>query len=151
MKLELLFEGEYVYGGALEVVVSPFDEDKCVQLFGGGDGRVWGDVVTGPVEWVNAPRFRSDGVFTPNVRGLIRTEDGARLRYDTQGFSEMTRPETPNLRRIVATIRFYSKAETLSWLNTAVAIEEGMIDVSTGLIRTRAYLCRHDFAMPEDE
>ncbi len=151
MKLEHLFDGDYLYTGALELVVSPFDENKRMQLFGGGDGRVRGERIRGAVEWENAPRFRSDGVFTPNVRGLILCEDGGRIRYETQGFSEPPDPAHPTLRRIVASVRFYSKVDSFAWLNTILGLEEGVIDVSTGRIRTRVLACRHDYELPASE
>ena len=31
------------------------------------------------VRWTNYPRMREDGVWTPDLRGVIRTEDGAEV------------------------------------------------------------------------
>jgi hypothetical protein len=151
MNLIPLFDGEYVYSGSLEVVVSPHDEEKKLQLFGGGDGRVRGERLSGTVEWLNAPTFRKDGVLLPNVRGLIKTEDGARVRYETQGYSYVVPDRPPNFRSIVASVRFYSKAEQYQWLNTLVGLEEGIINVANGRIVTRVYQCDHtyDLELPE--
>jgi hypothetical protein len=149
VKLIPLFEGEYVYSGSLEVVVSPHDEEKKLQLYGGGDGRVEGERITGTVEWLNAPTFRKDGVLVPNVRGLIRTEDGARVRYETQGYSYPVPDRPPNLRSIVASVRFYSKAKNYQWVNTLVGMEEGIIDVATGRIKTKMHQCENTFELPE--
>jgi hypothetical protein len=47
-----------------------------------GFGHGWG-VVAGEIEvqlvWANYPRRRQDGVWTPNLRGVITARDGGEL------------------------------------------------------------------------
>jgi hypothetical protein len=47
--------------------------------FGRGAGTVTGDVLGGQLVWANYPRRREDGVWTPNLRGFIRTVGGNEL------------------------------------------------------------------------
>ena len=55
--------------------------------FGWGEGSVSGDVLHGSVRWANYPRRREDGVWTPDLRGVIRTEDGAGILISLHGQS----------------------------------------------------------------
>jgi len=44
-------------------------------------------VLQGTVRWANAPRRREDGVWTPNLRGVIRTTDDADILLTVHGQS----------------------------------------------------------------
>ena len=54
------------------------DGDEEAVGFGHGDGAISGEI-EGRVVWANAPRCRQDGVWTPNLRGMIRAPDGHEL------------------------------------------------------------------------
>src|SRR5437867_2509121 len=54
--------------------------------FGQGEGTVTG-TIEGTVVWANYPRRRQDGVWTPNLRGLIRTTEGHELLVSIHGQS----------------------------------------------------------------
>jgi hypothetical protein len=55
--------------------------------FGSGEGEVSGPVLRGTLRWANAPRRREDGVWTPNLRGVITTEDRAEILTSLRGQS----------------------------------------------------------------
>src|SRR5438309_5384582 len=56
------------------------------QGYGDGDGTLTGEL-NGTVAWANFPRRREDGVWMPNVRGVIKTDDGAEILLSVQGQS----------------------------------------------------------------
>ena len=58
--------------------------------FGRGDAEVSGEI-EGTAVWANYPRRRQDGVWTPNVRGVIRTPDGDELLLSIHGQSVQER------------------------------------------------------------
>jgi hypothetical protein len=60
--------------------------------FGWGNGTVSGDVVRGSVRWANYPRRREDGVWTPNLRGVITAEEGAEILISLHGQSVQEGP-----------------------------------------------------------
>jgi hypothetical protein len=53
--------------------------------YGEGDGLVKSDRLKGRARWVNHPHCRSDGVWLPNVHGVIQTEDGASVLFSLHG------------------------------------------------------------------
>ena len=141
MKLQPLFEAEYRYESALDPVVLRAGGAPA-QFLAEGSGRVWG-ALEGQVEWINAPALSEDGVLSPNVRGLIKLRGGGRVRYDTQGVSLPIDEERASLRRFVCSVRFYTKAAGLEHLNRAVAVEEGVIDLSVGELRSAVFTVVH--------
>ena len=54
--------------------------------FGHGDGVVSGEI-EGELVWANYPRLRQDGVWTPNLRGMITARDGNELLVSIHGQS----------------------------------------------------------------
>src|SRR4051812_4087335 len=61
--------------------------------FGVGDARVGGEI-EGEMHWANYPRRRQDGVWTPNLRGVITTRGGDALLVAIHGQSvQMTAGE----------------------------------------------------------
>jgi len=55
--------------------------------YGTGEGTVTGDLINGTLTWVNVPRRREDGVWTPDLRGFIKADDGGELLVFIQGLS----------------------------------------------------------------
>src|SRR5262245_8901678 len=70
--------------------------------WGVGDGMVSGEVLRGRLRWSNYPRRREDGVWTPNVRGVIDTDDGAAVLLSMHGQSvEMRLGDDEGYRRAI--------------------------------------------------
>lgn len=102
------------------------DGDEEAVGFGHGDGIVTGEIV-GRVVWANAPRRRQDGVWTPNLRGMIRVQDGSELLVSIHGQS--VDEAAPGRRRaILARVELTTEAAPYRWLNTCFLIGEGEID-----------------------
>src|SRR5262249_23193324 len=109
--------------------------------FGHGDGTVSGEI-EGQVVWANYPRRRQDGVWTPNLPGMIPTRDGTELLVSIHGQS--VEEEGGNRRAILARIELTSDAEPYRWLNTCFVVGEGEIDEDREAWWLDAYVCVHD-------
>ncbi len=109
--------------------------------FGWGGGTVAGDVLRGAVRWANHPRRRDDGVWTPNLRGVVKTEDGADLLISIHGQS--VREETPDGvgRAILARLELATEHPSYRWLNTCFLVGEGAINEETEEWWIHAYVC----------
>jgi hypothetical protein len=94
--------------------------------FGHGDGAVSGEI-EGDLVWANYPRRREDGVWTPNLRGMIKARDGSELLLSIHGQSVEERA-SGHRRAILARVEMTTEAELYRWLNTCFLVGEGEID-----------------------
>jgi len=93
--------------------------------FGVGSGRVSGEI-EGELTWANYPRRRQDGVWTPNLRGVITSRGGDEVLAAVHGQSvQITGGEA---RAILARVELTTEAARWRWLNTCFLIGEGAID-----------------------
>ena len=111
--------------------------------FGQGDGTVSGEL-EGTVTWANYPRRREDGVWTPNLRGVITTGSGeVLLSIHGQSVEE----DAPGHRRaILARIELTTESERDRWLNTAFLVGEGEIDEERENWWLDVYVCINELA-----
>jgi len=112
--------------------------------FGSGDGTVSGDVLQGTVRWANAPRRREDGVWTPNLRGVIRTTDDADILLTVHGQS--VQEQTGRRRAIIARLQLLTEHDRYLWLNTSFVVGEGEIDEETEKWWIHAFVCVNEVA-----
>jgi hypothetical protein len=112
--------------------------------FGQGDGVVRGEI-DGAIVWANHPRRRQDGVWTPNLRGVITTADGSELLVSIHGQS--IDEQSPESRRaILARVELTTEAEPYCWLNTCFCIGEGEIDEEREEWWLAIYVCVNEVA-----
>jgi len=112
--------------------------------FGQGGGVVSGEI-EGKAVWANYPRRRQDGVWTPNLRGLITTNDGDELLLSIHGQSVDER--APGYRRaILARVEPTTEAERYRWLNTCFLVAEGAIDEESEEWWLDTYVCVNEQA-----
>ena len=112
--------------------------------FGQGNGQVSGEI-EGEMVWANYPRRRQDGVWTPNLRGVISARDGSELLVSIHGQSVEER--TPGARRaILARVELTTDAEPYRWLNTCFVVGEGEIDEEREAWWLDAYVCVNEKA-----
>jgi Protein of unknown function (DUF3237) len=112
--------------------------------FGVGDGEAAGEI-DGTVVWANYPRRREDGVWTPNMRGVITARDGEEILVAIHGQS--VQENAPGQRRaILARVELTTEAESYRWLNTSFLIGEGEIDEERGVAWLQTYLCVNEEA-----
>jgi hypothetical protein len=102
------------------------DGDEEWTGFGLGDGEISG-AIEGSMAWANAPRRRQDGVWTPNLRGVITTIEGEELIVSIHGQS-VEEATAGHRRAILARIELVTEAERYRWLNTCFLVGEGEID-----------------------
>jgi len=136
MELEHLCDGEYRYDPP-PTMISPYAGNEAL-AFGGGTGRLTGGQLTGEITWSNFPRIRDDGVALPNLTGRVETDD-AILLFETRGVS--VPDESTGSRRICSSVRFHTEAEELRWLNDALVVEEGRIDLASMAVHSRMWVC----------
>jgi hypothetical protein len=91
-----LFEAQLQYQAGMEAIVSA--ETRHGELVGSGDGRVWGDLLSGNARWSMyagncAYVFVRTGLEPPpgqdlctvHPAGIIETHDGAQVWFDARG------------------------------------------------------------------
>jgi hypothetical protein len=96
------------------------------QWFFLAEGRCTGEL-TGRFRGANHPRRRTDGTFCPDFQGVIETEDGATLFFDSHGYG---RAYPPGRRQIVTTVTHLSADPRYSRLNDALCIATGEVRTS---------------------
>jgi hypothetical protein len=112
--------------------------------FGQGDGEVTGEL-HGTVVWANYPRRREDGVWTPNLRGVVTTRDGRDLLLSVHGQSVEEYP--PGHRRAVTVrVELTSDDDAYRWLNTCFLVGEGEIDEDAEEWWLTTYVCVNEEA-----
>jgi hypothetical protein len=109
--------------------------------FGSGDGEVSGPVLRGTLRWANSPRRREDGVWTPNLRGVITTEDRAEILTSLHGQSVQEATTGGGLRAILTRVELLSDDERYRWLNTTFIVGEGEIDEEREAWWVQVYAC----------
>jgi hypothetical protein len=112
--------------------------------FGHGDGAISGEV-EGKVVWANYPRRREDGVWTPNLRGMVISDDGHELVLSVHGQSIEERAAGQR-RAILARIELTTEAEPYRWLNTCFLVGEGEIDEERENWWLDTYVCVNEVA-----
>jgi len=115
--------------------------------FGWGEGSVSGDVLHGSVRWANYPRRREDGVWTPDLRGVIRTEDGAGILISIHGQSVQEDSSDVARRAILTRVELLCEDDRYRWLNTSFVVGEGEIDEETEEWWVETYVCVNEVAV----
>ena len=86
MRLELISTFDWAYDENVRVkapgyeLITPFATAEG-QAYGEGRGTATGRIA-GTAVWSNYPHRRSDERMLPDVRGLIRTDDGASIVFE---------------------------------------------------------------------
>ena len=141
MRTRLLYPTDEGYTSPLDVA-SLYD-GAFVQAFGNGYGAVAWDDIPGRIEWANFPARRPDGVFMPDVTGVIELEGhDNKVLYRFQGIS--LEPDADGRRLFSGPVRWFTGEPELAYLNDRWGFIEGQIDVETGRLRTAAYVLEPD-------
>ncbi len=120
-------------------------DDSEALGFGQGAGEVSGEI-EGKGIWANYPRRRQDGVWTPNLRGVISTNDGDEILMSIHGQSVQERTTAGYRRAILARVELTSEAERWRWLNTCFLVGEGEIDEGSEEWWLDTYVCVNERA-----
>ena len=77
--------------------------------------------------------------------GVIETEDGAKIFFDTRGYGlRGADPLFPKRWRLGMTAQFSTTDKRYEWLNTAFGLWEGQFDEEKGTANYKAYTRRYD-------
>ena len=80
-----------------------------------------------------------------NDGGVIETEDGARISFDTKGYGlRGADPSFPRHWRLAMAVQFSTTDKRYSWLNTAFGFWEGQFDEEKGAVNYKGYIRRYD-------
>jgi len=135
--MELAYREESLYQGKF-VVARPYDSQEA-EAYGEGDGWVNGERLKGTARWVNHPHCRTDGVWLPNLHGVIQTEDGASILFRLQG---RTKFMIEGQGHQLLTVILQTGEEHYKWLNDSICMLEGIIEGFT--MRAKVFQCIND-------
>lgn len=139
MRIERIAELTLEYDADDPIVLRPYGGNEG-RAFGTGTGRAVGRL-EGQLRWSNFPRRREDGVFLPDIRGVVDTSGGAVL-WQLHGIS--LPPDEADLRLLVGSLRFFTDVAEHGWLNDCVAVHEGVFDLVAGVVRLPVWVCLPD-------
>ncbi len=122
------------------------DVESAVEAvgFGQGEGEVTGDIQA-TVAWANYPRRREDGVWTPNVRGVLTTHTGKSVLMSIHGQS-VDESSPWSRRAVTARVELTSEDPEYRWLNTCFLVGEGEIDENREHWWLRTFVCINEEA-----
>ena len=106
------------------------------QYVGTMEGTVTGEKLNGKVYLVNAPPKRPDNVNLPRLRGLITTDDKARIYVEMDGIA-LLRPED-QARVFTTSVTMRSGDDSYKWVNNVFGVMEGVLDAK--LVNSRALI-----------
>ncbi|MEA2000789.1 MAG: hypothetical protein U9N84_02730, partial [Actinomycetota bacterium] len=87
MRSELLYSTEQAYIGDTTQYVELYD-GAFLQMYGRGEGTVDWNGMRGRIEWTNFPPRRPDGVYLPDITGVIRFDGSDHpIMYRMHGIS----------------------------------------------------------------
>ena len=100
------------------------------EYIGSGEGTAKGSRINGLVRWDLFER-REEALCRSNLTGVIETNDGARIQFDSRGFFIKTDESNPNKWITSASVYFCTTDRHYEWLNTRLAVWEGEFDMAT--------------------
>ncbi len=122
MQLKPLYSVRFRYPSDWEVALTG-KAGREEQLFFFAEGTCTG-ALAGSFRGANHPRRRTDLTYTPDLQGVIETEDGAVIMFDYQGYG---RAYPPGRRQIVCAAWHTTDHEKYAWLNDAMCIGSGEV------------------------
>ena len=114
------------------------------QYIGVAEGTVSGDRLHGTIKTVNVPAKRPDNVNCPAFRGIIATDDGAKIYFEFNGIA-LLRPED-NARIFTTSLSLRTGDARYGWANNTVGAVEGILNTTTDRMLIRAFSCENELA-----
>jgi hypothetical protein len=111
------------------------------QICGTMEGTVSGERLRGHLRLTNLAPRRADNVNMPTLRGVLDTDDGAKIYVEMNGVATLR--QSDKARVFVTTLLFRTAHPGHTWLNSVFAVLEGALDTVAvdGVARGRAHLC----------
>src|SRR5206468_11197617 len=108
--------------------------------FGGSEGAVAGRKLRGELRWAHHARRREDGVWCPDLHGVVATEDGTKGLLNMEGYNVVEK--VPSVRSAITAMCTFGSADArYRWLNAVIAIVEGVREQQANRVRLKAYAC----------
>jgi hypothetical protein len=101
------------------------------EYIGSGQGSVNGSRLRGQVSRWDLYEDVGDVVCRSNLSGVIETDDGAKIRFDTMGFFKVPDKSKSHLWVTTAGVQFETDDERYAWLNDVLGIWEGTFNMET--------------------
>lgn len=122
--------------------LEPLDYGGEGQFYGTLKVKLAGGRLAGDLHLTNLAARRGDNVNLPTLRGVLTTEDGAKVFVTMDGIATL-RP-ADQARVFVTTCRFRTGDERYAWLNVLFGVLEGVLTtVETGsTARGAVFECR---------
>lgn len=106
-------------------------EDRPGEYLGSGTGTIVGPALRGTVEW-DLNEHTGRDACRMYFSGVIRTDDGALIMFDTLGFGSVPDPSTaPTRWTVAAAAQFESSDPRHAWLTTHPMTWVGEFDART--------------------
>jgi hypothetical protein len=106
------------------------DPGRVGDYLGSGKGTIKGDRVNGQVQWDLFEKVE-EIVCESNLRGLIETEDGATIQFDTLGFFRRPTQEGDTIWVNVSAVTFRTDDSRYAWLNEITGSWQGTFNMAT--------------------
>jgi hypothetical protein len=114
--------------GAIELTYTDIDEElpfaEGGQLYGILTGKLEAGALRGTLHTTNLARQRPDGAFTPKLRGILTTPEGATVFLTLDGISIRDPASNPPRRIVTVGITFWTAEERLRAWNEVFAVAE---------------------------
>ena len=103
---------------------------KVGEYIGSGEGTVDGAEISGSVHWTLF-ETQSETICESNLFGIIETEDGAEIKFDTMGFFMRPDKTKPHQWTTSAAVTFVTEDERYTWLNSVLGVWSGEFNMKT--------------------
>jgi hypothetical protein len=136
-RIEHLFEVELQFQQEMSIVTS--SEGRAGEYIGSGDGTVKGPKINGVIRW-DLFEEREETLCRSNLAGVIDTNDGAQIHFDSRGF--FIKPDQSDANKWItsASVHLNTVDQRYGWLNTRLALWEGSFDMKTFRHHYQAYV-----------
>ncbi len=107
------------------------DSGRPGEYLGSGEGTVHGRGIAGTVRW-DLSEHTGTTACEMFFSGVIDTDDGATIRFDTSGYGMVPDPDgAPGLWDVTASVRFRTDDPRYGWLAARPATWQGTFDMDT--------------------